>query len=191
MKKSKNYGLWNSISFKLYELRESYKRKPEKVISTRSMPGILLLVLLFYFGLAIFTRGAMLYYLGTSSEGWIQTEGIVLSSKISEDDSDTETLYSLDLVYEYKIDGRTYKSNTVSYNDLSTENYHQVEAEYNRFPKGSVIVYYDSEKPENAVLSPGVTIGSHVFLLFGLLMMAGALLAYLFPTHFTISSQNR
>jgi len=188
MKKSKNYGLWNSISFKLYELRQLYKKQPEKKVSTRSMPGILFLVVLFYLGLGIFTRGAMLYYLGASSEDWLQIEGRVLSSKISEDDSDNETVYSLDLVFEYQIAGRTYKSTTVSYGGLSTENYQLVEAEYNRFPKGPVIVYYDPEKPEDAVLSPGVTIGSHVYLLFGFLLMAGALSAYFFPTHFTITS---
>ena len=129
-----------------------------------------------------------MFYLGHSSESWPQIEGKILSSKIVEDDSDSETMYSLDISYEYSVDNRIYKSSALSYDDLETNDYQKIQDQYHRFPRGPVAVYYDPVTPENSVLQPGATFGSKVLLFFGALKMLSALAAYFFPKGFTSKS---
>ena len=113
--------------------------------------------------------------------------GKVVSSKVAQSRSNKQkTRFRAGVVYKYTVDGREFQSDTISFGMESTSS----KAAYrirNRYPKGKeVMVSYNPESPETAVLEPGATWTSYgvlgvglAFFGVGLLLFGSSLLRWL------------
>jgi len=93
---------------------------------------------------------------------WPSTPGRVLESEVRK----VGKYHSLDIVYEYTVDGRDHTSNVFSLAGLGPYRNYREAGE--AFPAGKgVNVYYDPEDPANAVLLPGArsAIAGYIFAL--------------------------
>ena len=122
-----------------------------------------------------------------ASAEWPRVRGEVVSSRVVQSrDTDKKTKFRADVVYEYAVEGTEFQSDTISFGMESTSSKaaHSVRR---RFPKGKdVMVSYDPESPETAVLEPGASWGSYgvlgvglVFFVAGLLFFGSSLLRWL------------
>jgi hypothetical protein len=94
------------------------------------------------------------------SKDWPTVDGVITQSEIehqtstSGEGSDKKTTVKSypKIAYQYRIDGQPYESTTVSFSS-SSNNAKQIVAQY---PKGKTVrVYYNPDKPRQAVLVPG------------------------------------
>lgn len=74
--------------------------------------------------------------------------------------------------YEYSVDGKIYESNVVNYGNTGSSNRSFAEGYVNRYPVGKpVLVYYDPQQPEKAVLEPLVKDYEMVYLIVGNILL--------------------
>lgn len=91
-------------------------------------------------------------------ETWATTQGVVVESRVearNEAGADRPNVrYGARIAYEYVVNGKTYRSERVSYEGtLWRPTREAAEADRARFAEGQkVSVFYDPEKPERAVL---------------------------------------
>jgi hypothetical protein len=106
------------------------------------------------------------------SINWQQAEGVVISSHY-EDFShtvDTSTIYSYKgtLSYQFSVDGKTYISNRPGlihdFVMFDNEN-NAIQFVHQYAPEKRVVVFYNPEKPEEAVLDRGIDIQSGIVLI--------------------------
>lgn len=110
-----------------------------------------------------------------ASMSWPTAKGKVLHSgverKVSTSTSNTgsgrrrrtTTTYEADVRYEYRVDANRYSGNKVSFGEYSSSNRGHAERIVDRYPKGkSVEVFYNPDKPDTAVLEPGVSGGVYI-----------------------------
>lgn len=100
-----------------------------------------------------------------ASEAWPNVAGVVESSEVVRSrNSDGKTMYGADVVYAYEVEGREYSSNQISFGGASSSSSssgaYRVVNHYNA--GNAVTVTYDPERPEVAVLEPGVTWSSYM-----------------------------
>lgn len=118
-----------------------------------------------------------------ASEKWPAVDGVIEQSEVvTSRGDDGDTMYAAEVLYKYTVDGREYQSDNVyfggDYRSSSSSGAYEV---VNRYPVGDTVkVHYDPDKPENAVLEPGVTWMSYlvygiglVFFIVGLLLVLG------------------
>lgn len=87
------------------------------------------------------------------------------------------THYSINIMYDFEVDGRKYSGNRYRYS-LFSPGSTQAYAAVNAHPVGSdITVHYRADNPEDSVLSPGVV--GRDFLIFFLLVPASAFMLYL------------
>ncbi|WP_281492150.1 DUF3137 domain-containing protein [Desulfosarcina cetonica] len=146
----------------------------EKMVGVVLFPAIGIVI-------AVFSYSA--YQTSLASKSWPTVSGSIIRSEIEkristsgEGANKKKTVKEYPKVtYQYLIDGKTYKSGKISFS--STGNAKQVVA---RYPVGkSVPVYYNPEKPKQAVLIPGGSKFNYVpyffsafFLLLGVIMFS-------------------
>lgn len=108
--------------------------------------------------IALFSYNA--YATRMASKTWPTANGVIIQSEIeahtstsSEDPEKEETFTSaLKIAYEYRVDGNRFKGTKIALSSPSG-NAQQLVA---RYPKGkSLPVYYNPDKPQQAVLVPG------------------------------------
>jgi hypothetical protein len=108
--------------------------------------------------IALFTYNA--YATRMASKTWPTANGVIIQSEIeehtrtsSDDPEKEETFISTPkIVYEYRVDGNRFKGTQIALSSPSG-NPQQLVA---RYPKGkSLPVYYNPDKPQQAVLVPG------------------------------------
>lgn len=114
------------------------------------------------------------------SSAWPTVDGSIIRSEIEQyssatgEDSDEETTVRehAKVAYQYKVDGKEYKSSRISFSS-SSGNAGQVVSQY---PKGKIVrVYYNPDKPKQAVLVPGGAGTNYVPYFFsGVLILLGA-----------------
>ena len=117
----------------------------------------------FYFGKPILDNAK-------ASESWPSVVGVNENSEVATSKSDGKTMYSPDVLYVFTVDGRSYKSSTVSFGgDWSSSSSSSAYQVVNRYPAGmEVEVHYAVGEPSNSVLEPGVTWQSYLVYGFGL-----------------------
>jgi hypothetical protein len=125
-----------------------------------------------------------------ASERWPTTNGIIESSKVVRSrDGDGGTLFGADVVYSYSIADGEYQSSRIGFGkDFKSSDSSRAYETINRYPKGKEVeVSYHPDRPEVAVLEPGVSFGSYapyifgwIFLIVGCLILVSPLLKILF-----------
>lgn len=87
---------------------------------------------------------------------WQEVPATVVSSRVRSHRSDDGTTYSVDILYRYKIDGRTYHSNRYSFVGGSSSGRDGKRAVVDRYPPGTqTVCYADPDDPSRAVLYRG------------------------------------
>jgi hypothetical protein len=119
--------------------------------------------------------GVIPAYRTVRAEHWAETECTVVSSAVRSHSSDDGTTYSIDILYEYELAGRTWRSNRYDFVSWSSSGYDSKRSVVDRYPAGSPCVcYVDPSDPASAVLSRGFR-PAHLVGLFPLLFLgAGA-----------------
>jgi hypothetical protein len=122
-------------------------------------------------GIAIFI-GARMLVLSKASLDWPTAAGLVLSSQVEEDyDSEDGYTYYPQVAYQYTVDGQAYESERVFFGlgSAPEEDAYEIVA---RFPAGSAAaVYYNPDKPQQAVLVPGNEYAPRYLIVIGVIMM--------------------
>lgn len=91
----------------------------------------------------------------------------------------TKRTYWAQVHYGYSVQGTPYTGGKVSFVEYGGKQEHARQI-VKRFPKGKAVdVYYNPEKPEMAILEPGVTNFSYLFLGIGLVSIIGGIAAFL------------
>lgn len=137
-------------------------------------------------GLFALIRGIVHYRTGKASAAWPTVEGKVLVATVdmsvsTDSDGDTSRTYTPRVVYEYLVGGQQYSSDQVTIG--ATWNYpSQARAAAKlKYEAGQrVSVYYNPEKPSQAVLEPGSTRGAWGTLLIGIVFFAGGIAVTIF-----------
>jgi hypothetical protein len=128
------------------------------------------------------------------SLSWPSTEGEIAHSAVllQRDSSASETTvvnYRADIVYRYKVNGRSYSSSKIALVDLASSS-GRAQALVERYPDQSTTeVYYNPADPAESVLEPGSSSGLTVLqvigaisTLFGLVFLVMSLTGHVHPT---------
>lgn len=101
-----------------------------------------------------------------ASKSWPTVEGVVTGAKLDKSrDRDGKEQYSAYIQYDYVVDGKEYNSSGISTVDGTTSMKSSVKKTLRKYAEGTkVVVHYDPEFPNSAVLEPGAGF------LFGLLL---------------------
>ncbi|MCA9129673.1 MAG: DUF3592 domain-containing protein [Planctomycetales bacterium] len=108
---------------------------------------------------------------------WPTTEGRILSSSVrskvskSRDENRRErlsTYYYTDVEYEYAVEGKTYQGTNIARSDFQSGSQADAEALQERYTKDArVVVSYDPQAPDQAVIEPGKWGNAGWLILFG------------------------
>lgn len=125
-------------------------------------------------GMLVLWLGCSLQSKADASKGWPTSEGKVLECTVIEkteknkDDGTTSVLYSCDVVYQYSVEGRSYKSSQVSHVRSSSSSSKDAEDTARKYPVGSKVqVHYNPADPSEAVLETHTGGGSAILFLLG------------------------
>ena len=101
-----------------------------------------------------------------ASKKWPTVEGIVTQSELNKYcDNEDNDMYSANVRYKYSVGGKEYSDGNIQTLDGSTNVKSSVKKTVQKYAVGTqVIVYYDPEFPNTAVLEPGTSF------LFGILL---------------------
>ncbi len=89
---------------------------------------------------------------------WIETPCVILSSRVRSHEGSEDTTYSVDILYQYEIDGKAHKSNRYHFMAGSTSG-HDSKREIVREHRRGVrtVCYVNPDDPTDAVLARGPT----------------------------------
>lgn len=117
-----------------------------------------------------------------ASRHWVETPCTVIWSRVLSHDSDDGTTYSVDIFYEYAFAGETHRSNRFRFLTGSSSGRSGKVAIVRNYPEGSrQVCYVNPDRPEQAVLLPGLSAAAFlaaiplVLLLLGVALVAGSL----------------
>ncbi|MBD3271553.1 MAG: DUF3592 domain-containing protein [Elusimicrobia bacterium] len=147
------------------------------------MKKIILGLVLLAVGISLFLLGKHLIGKAKASTQWPSTTGIIVESSVTQSreyDSSRRKYYMRYkplINYEYTVDGKKYVGDKVSFGGTGTSR----ASAYNlidKYPtRAEVTVYYDPEKPLNAVLETGVSAITYIPFYLGLFVaICGALI---------------
>ncbi|MBI1249087.1 DUF3592 domain-containing protein [bacterium] len=139
-----------------------------------------------FFGLLFTVIGYVIaFYVGkpildnaNASNDWPSVHGEIIRSEVATRRSDGKTMYSFDIVYQYKVEGRELKCSNVYFGgEGSSSNSSSAYSVTDRYPKGTQVdVYYEPDHPANAVLEPGAHWQSYLLFGAGLVFLGVGLL---------------
>jgi len=117
------------------------------------------------------------------SLSWPTTTGTVVHSEVTSHDSrsdgKTTRMYSADVHYRYTVNGGQYSSDRVTLGDSSTSSAGGKQEIVGRYPAGArVMVYYDPDYPQSALLEAGPVFITYLPFAFGLLAIAAGVAAF-------------
>src|SRR3989344_4223740 len=121
-------------------------------------------------GLIFFITGIINIVRGFSSKNWPSVQGKIISSDIQIHRNIRQgSNYSSAILFEYFINGTRYFSNRVSFGGTSSKLI-SIQRVLVKYPIGTgVLVYYNPQKPQIAVIEPGVTFSTIIFTLVGII----------------------
>jgi len=136
--------------------------KPSAPVATRTK-GRSKYAMAAFFALFAVAGGVMLYPLGIrpiartiDAESWVPTPCKVLRAEVRSHDSDDGTTYSVDILYEYKFSGQTYKCDRYDFLGGSSSGYKGKARVVEQYRKAANLVCYVNPKdPSEAVLKRG------------------------------------
>lgn len=147
-----------------------------------------------WFGLGFLLIGVVIFFAGLrdlhkakASSGWPATQGVITATRVRVDDrGESSESYHPEVTYTYSVLGMSYEGHRrIIGATRSYGNRRAAEAFLASYPVGKqVTVYYDPNKPGEAVLEAGTTRGaigtliiSGVFALIGLIALLASLAA--------------
>ena len=138
---------------------ETETSKGKGCLSSIFSMGIFLLV-----GLGLTIWGWNILQNARASETWPTADGMVTRSQVSHStDAEGGDSYQPQVTYKYSANNSSYENNTIKFGENSYSSRRKADEIAANYPVGkSVIVYYDSEKPDRSVLEPGVSAGSYI-----------------------------
>jgi hypothetical protein len=137
-------------------------------------------------GLFALIRGIVHYRTGKASAVWPSVEGKVIVATVemsvsTDSDGDTSRHYTPRVVYDYSVAGQQYNSDQVSIGAAWNYPSQARAAAKLKYQTGQrVSVFYNPEKPAQAVLEPGSTRGAWGTLLIGIVFLAGGIVVTIF-----------
>jgi flagellar basal body-associated protein FliL len=151
----------------------------------------MLLAVLIIAGIALTWIGCYFIYKGYESRSWPQYQGKITASYVekqrkrsSDTGSTSYDIYVARVKYSYRANGRSYTNDEIGFggNEYTSKKKFKTEQYLNQFPVGkSVTVYYNPKKNKQSVLRQGVTGGSLLILVGGIIfLLAGAGMFYSF-----------
>ena len=147
------------------------------------MRNTIMCVVLTILGIGMSWWGYGIMSAARASLEWPIAQGIVTVSdiKISSTSGQQGYQHSADIRYEYRVNGKAYKSNEIVVGDYSGNSANRAEKLTRQYKKGSnVKVYYNYKKPSEAVLIPGGTILVYIPFGFGIIATISGIMALIF-----------
>ncbi|MEM7332070.1 MAG: DUF3592 domain-containing protein [Chloroflexota bacterium] len=133
-------------------------------------------------GVGYFVNGVMTLRNARQSNGWPSAKGEITNSSIRTESTDDGLTYHADVEYRFVANDRWYEANIVKFGESGHASRTDAAEILARYPVGDEVnVFYDPEMPETAVLEPGVTFDSYLFLLIGLSILLLVVLVNGFP----------
>jgi len=117
----------------------------------------LMLALIAFVG-AIYFGGCWCVHRGQADEtySWTRTSGVVETMTMSTYSGRRSTTYTPHVSYNFKVEGKTYHGDTISFPSPSFNNEPDSKAFQQTYPEGGLTsVYYDPKNPEKSCLTPG------------------------------------
>lgn len=110
-------------------------------------------------GILFVTLGVMPWTRTLRAASWEPTPCTVVASRVRSHDSDDGTTYSVDILYEFRVDGRPWRSNRFDFVPGSSSGYDGKRAIVDRYPEGSAATcYVDPDDPRRSVLERGFSL---------------------------------
>jgi len=159
---------------------------PEAKGKTRKSQWGLLL-----FGFVFFAAGCGFSYISlirpmldiVRASTWIETPCTIISGQVLSHDSDDGTTYSVDILYEYVVDDKEYRSNRYDFMSGSSSGYQGKKDLVDKYLRlKHTVCYVNPESPDDAVLNRDLTwryaIGLFplIFVAVGLAVMIGSVI---------------
>lgn len=119
-------------------------------------------VLFFIFGLVFLLAGLFFFWMvvihpllrSISASSWPSAEATITFSEVKVDHDDDGTTYSPDIHFEFQANGRTWHSETYSFNNISTGARGWVDDVVRKYAKGTQHeCFYNPNNPKDAVLN--------------------------------------
>jgi hypothetical protein len=119
--------------------------------------------------------------IGKESLKWPKIMGVVIESYAEKSiDNKGLVLYSPKIIVKYNVDDNEFQTNPDqidSFGSYSTSSFSKIQEIVSRYPKNkNVDVYYNPDKPNEAVLEPGVSIFSRIAQYFAYFLLLVAFL---------------
>jgi hypothetical protein len=168
------YGTW---FYKKKTTPDGIPVRQPKGKSKKSGWGLIL------FGFVFFAAGSGISYpllvhpLWNSyrARSWIETPCKVISARVQSHDSDDGTTYRVDILYEYIVDDKPYRSNCYDFIGGSSSGYNGKQAIVNRYRNiKEPVCYVNPDNPSDAVLMRNIT-WNNAFGLIPLIFVAAGL----------------
>jgi hypothetical protein len=111
------------------------------------------------------------------SSNWREADGKIMSVDVKEHVSNTKgaprRYYTVAVACQYAVGGKTYETSRLSYGGQRSHGRRDAaEEEAKNYQPGSrITVYYDPDKPDDAVLKTGTSIGLWFGLCFGIIVL--------------------
>ena len=105
------------------------------------------------------------------SLNWPTTTGVIISSETKSSSGEDSTIsYHANIQYQYTIGGKSYLSDQVSFGEFGSSDPEHARSIVRRYEKGQKIkVYFHPNYPDKSVLDPGVSWGSCMILVGGVI----------------------
>ncbi|MFM7276930.1 MAG: DUF3592 domain-containing protein, partial [Microcystis aeruginosa] len=105
------------------------------------------------------------------SLNWPTTTGVIISSETESSSGEDSTIsYHANIQYQYTIGGKSYLSDQVSFGEFRSSDPEHARSIVRRYEKGQKIkVYFHPNYPDKSVLDPGVSWGSYMILVGGVM----------------------
>jgi hypothetical protein len=145
-------------------------------------PNHIIILVLAVLGLLLFFIYFRNLARARASEGWPAVQGTITESWVdesitTEDDGSVSSRYTPRVRYRYSVMGKEFQGERIAFGPGISGNRSSAEKVLARYPKGSaVLVYYNQEKPDDAVLERSI---SKSLLLVGALFLAIAIYLYI------------
>jgi Protein of unknown function (DUF3592) len=116
------------------------------------------------------------------SETWPSVPGVITDSEITSyvrtNNGKSQTMYSAEVKAVYEVDGKQYSTSMINLaGSSSTSVRSSVQTKVQKYPKGAaVVVFYDPEYPDRAVLEPGMPLLFWILRIAPLVLLAFAAL---------------
>lgn len=135
---------------------------------------MILFILTIFVGLLLFSLGVYYYKRTKTTENWPFTEGKIISSDFTKSrDNDGHISYRPEIVFEYYVGGKCYKSNKIdAFINYSSSSSSRALKLINRYPVGAKIeVFFNPTKPTFGILEPGLKKGSILLCSIGFVLL--------------------